>query len=172
MVFGLGIWLIWTQSRSKEVELESRQIIEMKSETIAVASDHAGFAFKEKVKDVLEGMGYAVLDLGTHSEQSVDYPDFADALAHALESGSVRRGVAVCGTGTGIALAANRHRNVRAAVCHSATEARLARQHNDANVIAFGARTMGMETSMDCLKTFLETEFEGGRHVQRVAKYS
>ncbi len=148
------------------------QVIKMKSETIAVASDHAGFVFKEKVKDVLEGMGYSVLDLGTHSEQSVDYPDFADALAHALESGSAKRGVAVCGTGTGIALAANRHRSVRAAVCHSTTEARFARQHNDANVIAFGARTMGIETSIDCLKTFLETEFEGGRHIQRVAKYS
>ena len=144
----------------------------MTSETIAVASDHAGFKFKEKLKDVLEGMGYTVLDLGTYSELSVDYPDFADAVAHALENGSAKRGVAVCGTGTGIALAANRHRNVRAVVCHNTTEARLARQHNDANVIAFGARTMGIETSTDALKAFLETEFEGGRHIRRLTKYS
>jgi ribose 5-phosphate isomerase B len=144
----------------------------MASETIAVASDHAGFLFKEKIKKVLEGMGYAVLDLGAHDEQSADYPDFADALARALERGDAERGIAVCGSGTGIAMAANRHRNVRAAVCHSTTEARLARQHNDANVIAFGTRTMGVETSIDCLKTFLETEFEGGRHAARLAKLS
>ncbi|MDP6717760.1 MAG: ribose 5-phosphate isomerase B [Pirellulaceae bacterium] len=144
----------------------------MASDIIAVASDHAGFAFKESVKELLEDMGCTVLDLGAHSEQSVDYPDFADALAQALDDGRASRGIAICGTGTGIAMAANRHRNVRAAVCHSTTEARLARQHNDANVIAFGARTMGMETIVDSMKTFLETEFEGGRHVSRVAKFS
>ena len=144
----------------------------MVSEIIAVASDHAGFAYKESVKELLEDMGYSVLDLGAHSEQSVDYPDFADALARALDEGSASRGIAVCGTGTGIAMAANRHRNLRAAVCHNTTEARLARQHNDANVIAFGARTMGMETIVESLKTFLVTEFEGGRHVPRVAKFS
>ena len=144
----------------------------MASELIAVASDHAGFAFKENVKELLEGMGYTVLDLGADSEQSVDYPDFADALARALDEGRASRGIAICGSGTGIAMAANRHRNVRAAVCHSTTEARLARQHNDANVIAFGARTMGMETIIDSIKAFLETEFEGGRHASRVAKFS
>ncbi len=144
----------------------------MASEIIAVASDHAGFAFKENVKEVLEDMGCTVLDLGAHSEKSVDYPDFADALARALDEGRASRGIAICGTGTGIAMAANRHRNVRAAVCHSTTEARLARQHNDANVIAFGARTMGMETIVDSMKAFLETEFEGGRHASRVAKFS
>ena len=139
---------------------------------IAVASDHAGFAFKESVKELLEDMGYTVLDLGTHSEQSVDYPDFADALARALDDGCATRGVAICGSGFGIAMAANRHRNLRAVVCHNTTEAHLARQHNDANVIAFGARTMGMETVVDSLKTFLVTEFAGGRHVPRVAKLS
>ena len=144
----------------------------MASELIAVASDHAGFAFKENVKELLEGMGYTVLDLGADSEQSVDYPDFADALARALDEGRASRGIAICGSGTGIAMAANRHRNVRAAVCHSTTEARLARQHNDANVLAFGARTMGMETIIDSIKAFLETEFEGGRHASRVAKFS
>ncbi len=144
----------------------------MAAVTIAVASDHAGFAFKESVKELLEDMGYIVLDLGTHSEQSVDYPDFADALARALDDGRANRGVAICGSGFGIAMAANRHRNVRAVVCHNTTEAHLARQHNDANVIAFGARTMGMETVVDSLKTFLVTEFEGGRHVPRVAKLS
>ena len=144
----------------------------MVSITIAVASDHAGFAFKESVKELLGDMGYTILDLGTYSAQSVDYPDFADALAGALDDGRATRGVAICGSGFGIAMAANRHRNVRAAVCHNTTEAYLARQHNDANVIAFGARTMGMETVVDSLKTFLATEFEGGRHIPRIAKFS
>ena len=119
----------------------------MKLEIIAVASDHAGFAFKEKLMLAVEDMGYKLLDLGTYSEQSVDYPDFADALARSIENGSVSKGIAICGTGTGIAMAANRHRSLRAVVCHNTTEARLARQHNDANIIAFGARTMGMESS-------------------------
>ena len=144
----------------------------MVSITIAVASDHAGFTFKESVKELLGDMGYTILDLGTYSAQSVDYPDFADALAGALDDGRATRGVAICGSGFGIAMAANRHRNVRAAVCHNTTEAYLARQHNDANVIAFGARTMGMETVVDSLKTFLATEFEGGRHIPRIAKFS
>lgn len=144
----------------------------MTSNKIAVVSDHAGFKFKEKVKEVVEGMGYSVLDLGTHDVKSVDYPDFADALAKSLAEDSTLRGIAICGSGTGMAMAANRHRNVRAAVCHSSTEARLARQHNDANVIAFGARTMRLENVIGSLKVFLRTDFEGGRHINRVDKIS
>ena len=139
---------------------------------IAIASDHAGFELKEKLKEVIGGMGYMVVDLGSHDSQSVDYPDFADALAKSLAEGGALRGIAICGSGTGIAIAANRHRNIRAAVCHNSTEASLARQHNDANVIAFGARTMGFEIIIDSLKAFLLTEFEGGRHVARVNKLS
>ncbi|HKO06756.1 MAG TPA: ribose 5-phosphate isomerase B [Alphaproteobacteria bacterium] len=144
----------------------------MPVETLAIAADHAGYALKSKLLKELETRGYRVLDLGTHSSDSVDYPDFAQAMARAIESGEVRRGVLICGTGIGIAIAANRHRAVRAAVCHDVSSARLARRHNDANVLALGARLTGDEVAKDCLAAFLETEFEGGRHARRVAKMS
>jgi ribose 5-phosphate isomerase B len=144
----------------------------MPIETLAIAADHAGYALKSKLLKELETRGFRVLDLGTHSSDSVDYPDFAQAMARAIESGEVRRGVLICGTGIGIAIAANRHRAVRAAVCHDVSSARLARRHNDANVLALGARLTGDEVAKDCLAAFLETEFEGGRHARRVAKMS
>src|SRR5208282_1524861 len=144
----------------------------MPVETLAIAADHAGYALKSKLLKELETRGYRMLDLGTHSSDSVDYPDFAQAMARAIESGEVRRGVLICGTGIGIAIAANRHRAVRAAVCHDVSSARLARRHNDANVLALGARLTGDEVAKDCLAAFLETEFEGGRHARRVAKMS
>ncbi|HYB56572.1 MAG TPA: ribose 5-phosphate isomerase B [Alphaproteobacteria bacterium] len=144
----------------------------MPSETLAIAADHAGYALKSKLLKELETRGYRVLDLGTHSSDSVDYPDYAQAMARAIESGEVRRGVLICGTGIGIAIAANRHPAVRAAVCHDVSSARLARRHNDANVLALGARLTGDEVAKDCLAAFLETEFEGGRHARRVAKMS
>jgi len=141
-------------------------------ETIAIAADHAGYDLKALLVPELKSLGFEVLDLGTGGPDSVDYPDFADALARALERGQVKRGVLVCGTGLGIAIAANRYRWVRAGVCHDATSARLARQHNDANVLALGARVVGSEVAKDCLRAFLATEFEGGRHARRVAKLS
>ena len=141
-------------------------------ETIAIAADHAGYDLKAVLVPELKSLGFEVLDLGTDSRESVDYPDFADALAAAIERGQAKRGVLVCGTGLGIAIAANRHRAVRAGVCHDATTARLARQHNDANVLALGARVVGSEVAKDCLRAFLATEFEGGRHARRVAKLS
>ncbi len=141
-------------------------------ETIAIAADHAGYDLKVLLVPELRSLGFEVLDLGTDSPDSVDYPDFADALARAIETGEARRGVLVCGTGIGIAIAANRHRGVRAGVCHDATTARLTRQHNDANVLALGSRIVGLEVAKDCLRAFLSTEFEGGRHQRRVAKMS
>jgi len=144
----------------------------MSPETIGIAADHAGFELKELLKARLSDWGYGVLDLGTDSTQSVDYPDFGKALADAIGSGRVRRGVAVCGTGIGISIAANRNPKIRAAVCHDVTSARLTRLHNDANVLALGARLVGPETASDCLKAFLDTEFEGGRHARRVDKLS
>jgi ribose 5-phosphate isomerase B len=144
----------------------------MAPERIAVAADHAGVELKATLKETLGDLGYEVVDLGTDGPDSVDYPDFADKLAAALADGTAARGVLVCGTGIGISIAANRHTHLRAALCHDATDARLARQHNDANVLAVGARTMGQEKAIDCLKTFLETEFEGGRHQRRVDKMS
>jgi len=144
----------------------------MAGASIAVASDHAGFDLKEILKGDLQQAGYAVLDLGTNSTASVDYPDFGKALADAIASGKAERGVAVCGTGIGISIAINRNPKVRAALCHDETSARLTRQHNDANVIAFGSRLIGVEVAREALKVFLNTAFEGGRHAGRVAKLS
>jgi ribose 5-phosphate isomerase B len=139
---------------------------------IAVASDHAGFDLKEILKRDLQAAGLEVLDLGTNSTQSVDYPDFGMAMADAVASGKAERGVLVCGTGIGISMAANRNPKVRAALVHDVTSARLSRLHNDANVVAFGQRLIGTETAREALKVFLGTEFEGGRHANRVAKLS
>ena len=144
----------------------------MAGATIAVASDHAGFDLKELLKRDLQQAGHDVLDLGTNSTESVDYPDFGKAMAEAIGSGKVGRGVLVCGTGIGISIAANRHPKVRAALVHDVTSARLSREHNDANVIAFGQRLIGTETAREALKVFLDTEWAGGRHAGRVAKLS
>lgn len=144
----------------------------MAREVIAIASDHAGFDYKAALKETLGDLGYEALDLGTFGPESVDYPDYADALAKALADGRAKRGVLVCGTGIGISIAANRRAHIRAARCADVTDARLARQHNDANVLALGARTVGIEVARDCLRTFLETGFEGGRHRPRIDKMS
>lgn len=144
----------------------------MAGATIAVASDHAGFDLKEILKRDLQEAGHDVIDLGTNSTASVDYPDFGTALADAIASGKAARGVLVCGSGIGISIAANRNPKVRAAVAHDVTSARLSRLHNDANVVAFGARLIGAETAREALKVFLAAEFEGGRHARRVAKLS
>ena len=142
----------------------------MTKPVVALVADHAGFELKNALRGVLEEHGYAPLDLGTHSADSVDYPDMAGVLATALHDGRAERGVVVCGTGIGIAIAANRRPWVRAAVCSDGTSARLAREHNDANVLALGARLVGSEVARDCLLTFLTTAFAGGRHARRVAK--
>ena len=139
---------------------------------IAVASDHAGFDLNEILKRDLQAAGLEVLDLGTNSTQSVDYPDFGIAMADAVASGKAERGVLVCGTGIGISMAANRNPKVRAALVHDVTSARLSRLHNDANVVAFGQRLIGTETAREALRIFLDTKFEGGRHAGRVAKLS
>jgi ribose 5-phosphate isomerase B len=140
--------------------------------TIAVAADHAGFDLKEILKRDLQEAGYAVIDLGTNSTASVDYPDFGRALAETVASGQAERGVVICGTGIGISIAANRNPKIRAALAHDVTSAKLSREHNDANVIAFGARLIGTEVARAALKAFLDTEWAGGRHVARVEKLS
>ncbi len=144
----------------------------MSREVVAVAADHAGFELKSRLATELGEMGYEVLDLGTSGPESVDYPDYAEALAKAIGAGKAAKGVLVCGSGIGISIAANRYREVRAAPCHDTRSARLARQHNDANVLALGARLMDAEVATDCLKVFMATEFEGGRHQRRVDKMS
>jgi ribose 5-phosphate isomerase B len=143
----------------------------MTARTVALASDHAGYELKAHIAASLATAGYSVLDFGTNGPESVDYPDYAAAVAAAVTDGRAERGVLVCGSGIGISIAANRHAGVRAALVHDVTTARLSRQHNDANVIALGARVIGPEVAKDCVDAFLNTAFEGGeRHSRRIAK--
>lgn len=139
------------------------------SDIVAVAADHAGFSLKQTLAAELRGAGYGVLDLGTNNSESVDYPEFGAAMARALLEGRAGRGVLICGTGIGVSIAANRHKGIRAAVCHNVETARLARAHNDANVLVLGGRIVDEDTARSCLHTFLDTAFEGGRHERRVS---
>jgi ribose 5-phosphate isomerase B len=141
-------------------------------EVIPIGADHAGYPLKQRLVAELESLGYAPLDLGTDGPESVDYPDYAHRVAGQVERGEAARGVLLCGSGLGMSYAANRHPGVRAAVAWSPEIARLAREHNDANVLALGARLIGLEVARDCLLTFLGTAFAGGRHARRVAKLS
>jgi ribose 5-phosphate isomerase B len=143
-----------------------------KDTPVALGSDHAGVTLKATLRDALEEAGHPVLDLGTQGTDSVDYPDFGTAVAAAVAEGKARFGVLVCGTGIGISIAANRNPAIRCALAHDATTARLSREHNDANVIALGARIIGPEVALDALKAFLATPFAGGRHERRVRKLS
>jgi ribose 5-phosphate isomerase B len=142
------------------------------SETVAIAADHGGFELKSLLMPELRALGFEVLDLGTSSGEAVDYPDMAEALAAAIEGRRAERGVLICGTGIGMSIAINRHRALRGALVHDGLTARLARQHNDANVLVLGGRLLGPELAKDCLKTFFTTGFDGGRHARRVAKLS
>jgi ribose 5-phosphate isomerase B len=144
----------------------------MSSRIVAIACDHAGYELKRALLEDLGTRGLAVVDLGTDGPESVDYPDFAYALAEALNAGRASMGVLVCGSGIGISMAANRNPGIRAALVHDALGARMARLHNDANVICLGGRMIGVDVARDCLRIFLETEFEGGRHARRVEKLS
>jgi ribose 5-phosphate isomerase B len=139
---------------------------------IALASDHAGYALKEALKQHLVTLGHTPLDLGTNSEDSVDYPDFGNAMAAALKANKAEQGILVCGSGIGISIAANRHPHIRAALCHNEETAKLSREHNDANVLVMGARIVSEDLAKTMLKTFLTTQFAGGRHAGRVAKLS
>ena len=144
----------------------------MTDKTIAIACDHGGYDLKMQLIPVLETYGLEVLDLGTNSPESTDYPEFGYAVAAVISNKRTSRGVLCCGSGIGISIAANRHPEVRAALVHDALGAKLCRQHNDANVICFGGRTIGPDVALDCLKVFLNTQFEGGRHERRVGKLS
>ena len=140
--------------------------------TIAIGCDHAGPALKRLLAESLRAAGYGVLDMGTHDEARVDYPDIAHAVCAAVEDGRAARGVLVCGSGVGMSIAANRHPGIRCALAGEVETARLCREHNDANVIAMGARLIDAGTAQEILRVFLATPFEGGRHVQRLAKLS
>lgn len=142
------------------------------SQVIAIASDHAGVALKEALKAIIEEQGLTPLDLGTNDTTSVDYPDFANAVAQSIAKGKAERGVVICGSGIGISIAINRHRHIRAALATDGLTAKLSRQHNNANVLALGARLTGEDTAKDALRQFLTTPYEGGRHQNRIDKMS
>lgn len=139
---------------------------------IAIGGDHAGFPYKLPLMDWLKSHGYEVTDYGTHTDQSCDYADFAHPVADAVESGEASRGVLLCGSGQGVAMTANKHQGIRAALVWEENIATLARQHNDANVICFPVRFISLETAIRSLDLFLNTSFEGGRHENRVRKMS
>ena len=138
--------------------------------TISIGCDHAGFPIKNGIVEMLQNAGHTVLDFGTDSTQSVDYPDFAHRAAEAVEQGRAERGIVICGSGNGVAITANKHPRVRCALCWSEEIAALARQHNDANMISLPARFVPEATAQAMVKVFIETPFEGGRHAGRVAK--
>lgn len=144
----------------------------MKPKRIAIGSDHAGYEAKEAVKRELAALGVEAVDKGTSNLESVDYPDFGAAVGRAVAGGEVERGVLICGSGIGISMAANKVAGVRAALCWNEETARLAREHNDANVLCFGARFIAPELAARMVRVFMETEFAGGRHTLRVDKLS
>ncbi|MDR5695363.1 MAG: ribose 5-phosphate isomerase B [Armatimonadota bacterium] len=137
---------------------------------IAIGCDHAGFLLKEEIKAFLQALGHEVEDVGTHSLDSVDYPDFARMVAEAVAVGRVERGIVICGTGIGSSIVANKVPGVRAALCHESYTARMSREHNDANVLALGGRVLGVELAKEIVQVWLASEFQGGRHARRVEK--
>ena len=140
------------------------------AERVAITSDHAAFEMKSLIIEHLRSGGYEIVDLGTASTDSVDYPDYGYRMAEAIASGQVERGIALCGSGIGISISVNRHPACRCALVSDGLAARLAREHNDANVLAMGSRLIGIETARDCVDQFFATPFAGGRHQKRVDK--
>lgn len=140
------------------------------AKTLVVGADHAGYELKDRLAQAARDAGWTIIDCGTDSAESVDYPDIAHDVSRRIEGGAARLGLLVCGSGIGMAIAANRHDGVRCAQVHDATEARLARSHNNANMLALGARLTGDVVALDALHAFLSTEYQGGRHDQRLAK--
>ena len=137
---------------------------------LAIGCDHAGFAYKEVLRLMLEKEGYSVINFGTNSPEPVDYPDFVHPLCEAMEKGEATLGILLCGSANGVAMAANRHKHIRAAVCWDTEIAQLSRTHNDANVICLPSRFVAFELAKEMVHEFLSTPFEGGRHQRRVEK--
>jgi ribose 5-phosphate isomerase B len=142
----------------------------MAIKTIAIGGDHAGFPYKDSIKRLLEKRGIEVQDFGTHSPDSVDYPDFVHPVANNVENNKADLGIVLCGSGNGVAMTANKHQGIRAALCWKVEIAALARQHNNANVIAIPVRFVSKKMALNMVKAFLDNEFEGGRHARRVGK--
>ena len=141
-----------------------------KIKRVLLASDHAGFKLKDKIKRFLIKKGNTVLDLGTKNRNSVDYPDYAHLLSKKMKNNKGQFGILICGSGIGMDMAANKHKNIRAALCYNTKSTKLSRQHNNANVMTIGARLIKEKTALMCVSTFLKTEFVGGRHIKRIKK--
>ena len=141
-----------------------------KIKRVLLASDHAGFKLKDKIKRFLIKKGNTVLDLGTKNTNSVDYPDYAHLLSKKMKNNKSQFGILICGSGIGMDMAANKHKNIRAALCYNTKSTKLSRQHNNANVMTIGARLIKEKTALMCVSTFLKTEFVGGRHIKRIKK--
>ena len=139
-----------------------------KEKTVIIGSDHAAFGLKEKIKDLLFNLGYGVEDAGTDSEDSVNYTDFGKKVAGAVSKGEYTKGILLCGTGLGMSMVANRFKGVRAALCSDIFSVQMSRQHNDSNVLVLGGRVVGDILAFELVKTWLSTEFEGGRHLDRI----
>ena len=140
---------------------------------IAIGCDHGALDYKNTIRDMLEQQGHEVIDCGTHTEDSCDYPIYGKAVADAVAQGQVEKGIVICGTGIGISIAANKVNGVRCSLCHDVTTARLTREHNDSNVLAMGARVIGIEVAKDIVRTYLETPFSNGdRHIKRLEMIS
>lgn len=139
---------------------------------IAIGCDHAGFPYKDAIKQLLENQGHKVQDFGTDSAESVDYPDFVHPVADAVEGKKVKLGVLICGSGNGVAITANKHQKIRAAICWNIELAALARQHNNANIVCIPARFISKRKALSVVDTFMASKFEGGRHARRVRKIS
>ena len=154
---------VWKALKISQVMVDSKQ-------TIAIGCDHAGFPYKARVVQLLQSHGVEVLDFGTDSSESVDYPDFVHPTAAAVSSNRAELGIVLCGSGNGVAITANKHQSIRAALCWLPELAALARQHNDANVLALPVRFITEETAVETVNAFLEASFEGGRHARRVGK--
>jgi len=137
---------------------------------VCIASDHAGFKLKESIKDFLINKNISIIDLGPMNENSVDYPDYAKKVSNRIKSKRSDVGILICGSGTGMAISANKTKKIRAAVCYNLKSTRLSRQHNNANIIAIGSRLTKKNTALQLVSIFLETKFEGGRHLKRVKK--
>lgn len=139
-----------------------------KEKTIIIGSDHAAFGLKEKIKDLLVDLGYGVEDAGTYSEASVNYADYGKKVAQAVSTGEYAKGILLCGTGLGMSIQANRYKGVRAALCSDIFSVQMSRQHNDSNILVMGGRVVGDILAFELVKTWLNSEFEGGRHLDRI----
>ena len=142
----------------------------IRSKRVVLASDHAGFNLKEEIKKFLIKKRKEVLDLGTKNAKSVDYPDYAHLLSRKMKNNKNQLGILICGSGTGMSMAANKHKNIRAALCYDTKSAKLSRLHNNANVMTIGSRLIKKKVALKCVSTFLKTDFDGGRHLRRIKK--